>query len=364
MNRKKIILLALAFTVLNIVAVLDAKVYSQVQVRIIPETPVVGEPAELRLISNVGVVEVKELPIVPGLAWESHQPRQITQTSVTRRQAIFSTVFTFTMNKEGSVKIPAIRVKLANQIQKIGPITVKAEKQKLLDSKGKSNDIDELLYLSAVFMGDSDQIFVGEEIPLEIRMYSVRGLPVNCSWPTIDVENIMLKDYGRINPDNSHFLQPVRRTVKLKNKTYNVDIFKTSIRPIAPGTLKGDIIIPCIIKVPRDNNQRRSRNSLEDIFNNDFFGSRYRNIKYKLTTTIPDWQFANQAKFLFFHRWESRTLTQHQAMQRYYHQHHPNQAIHSRVYVLPRPMQSSQKQLTPVFQQSATHLFRARQSVA
>ena len=284
--RVKIIIFALL--VFTCVMNLDARSTIPVQVRIIPTTPIVGEPAELRLVSNIAVVEVLELPIVPGLKWNSNRPQQITQTSVTRRQEIYSTVFTFTINKEGSVKIPAIKVKIGHQIQKIPALTVKAQKQKLIDSSGKSKDIDELLYISAVLMNETETIFVGEEIPLEIRMYSVRGLPVSCSWPTVDIDNIMLKDYGKLNPDNPNFLQPVRRTVKLNNKTFNVDVFKTSIRPIAPGLLTGDISIPCIIKVPRDNNQRRNRNSLADIFNNDFFGSRYRKIKYNLHATLKN----------------------------------------------------------------------------
>ena len=262
----------------------------EVIIKIEPQPLLVGEPAALRLVSIMGFVEVEKLPVIPGMKWQTQQPMQSKRTTIvnTQRTTTFNSVYNFTVNKEGDFTIPSLRVKVGHITKKLDPIKFKAYKQKLLDANGKASDLDELLYVSAVLLNERDYIYLGEEIPMEIRMYSVRGLPVSCSWPVIEAENIVLRDYGRtVNPDSPQFIPPVRRTLKLENQLFNVDIFKTAIRAISPGELKGKISIPCVIKIPNNNKPNpRSGDPFEDFFRDDFF-TRYRQIKYNLYSDIP-----------------------------------------------------------------------------
>lgn len=263
----------------------------EVIVKLDPQTVLVGEPTELRLVSILGFVEIQDLPIVPGLKWASQQPLQSKRTTVvnTKRATTFNSVYSFSVNKEGTITIPAMKVRIGHIVKKLKPIVFKAYKQKLVDANGNASDLDEVLYVSAMLLNERDYIYLGEEVPMEIRMYSVKGLPVSCVWPVISVENIVLRDFGKaVNPDSSHFIPPVRRTVKLENQLFNVDIFKTAFRAISPGELKGKITIPCIIKIPRNNQKRqRTGDPFEDFFRDDFFSS-YRKIQYKLVTDLPE----------------------------------------------------------------------------
>lgn len=261
----------------------------EVFAEISPQPVIVGEPAELYLKSISGFPAVGRLPVIPGLKWLSDQPMQSKRTTIvnTKRTTTFNTIYTFTVNREGTIQIPSMKLKIGHLVKQLNPIAFKAFKQKLVDRNGNAANIDELLYVSAILLNDRDYIYLGEEVPLEIRMYSVRGLPVTCSWPKLEVENIVLKDYGQLNPDSPHFIPPVRRTVKLEDQLYNVDIFKTALRAISPGSLKGKITIPCLISVPRSNTQRRSTSPFDDFFTDDPF-SPYRKIQYKLVTDIPE----------------------------------------------------------------------------
>lgn len=254
-----------------------------------PANVLLGEPAELRLISIMGFPEIQKLPVIPGLKWESQQPMQSKRTAIvnTKRATTFNSVYSFTVNKEGIFTIPAMKVRVGHITKKLDPIAFKAYKHKLLDSEGNSTDLDELLYVSAVLLTDKDYFYLGQDVPLEIRMYSIRGLPVEISWPKIIGDNIVLRNYGQLNQGSKNFLPPVRRTVKLENQLFNVDIFKTSIRVISPGELKGKITIPCVIKIPKTRKQKRSSDPFEDFFRDDFFGSQYRKIQYKLETNLP-----------------------------------------------------------------------------
>ena len=269
--------------------IIHASGYDDVYIQISPKSVVVGEPAELSLISPAGFPEIDKLPYVPGLTWSSTVPSRSTSTSIiqARRISTFSTRYQFTVSKEGTIKIPELKVKIGHLVKRVRAKEFKAYKRKVIDSTGKEIDLDSLLYSSALLKTDRDFIYVGEEIPLEIRMYSVNGLPITRSWPQIDMENVVMKDYSSVNPQSSYFQLPKLKTVKEKGETFDECIFKAALRPISPGTLSGKVIIPCLIKVPREGSRgRRGGNSLDDFFSDGFFGSRYQNLRYKLQADI------------------------------------------------------------------------------
>jgi len=265
--------------------------YNDVHYQIFPTNVVTGEAAVLYLTSAAGFPELDKMPLVAGLKWSDEPPKHSTSRRVinARRLSSFSTVYQFTINKEGSVTIPAIKVKIGHLVKSVGPIRIKASKRKVVDSTGRQIDIDKLIYATAILKTNKSSVYVGEEIPLEIRMFSVNGLPVSLSsWPLIDIESIVMKDYSSINPQSSYF-EPLQRTSVTQNgQIYNVNIFKAALRPIAPGSLVGKVVLPCIIKVPqeRSTSSRRQNDPLSEFFSNSFFGARYKEVQYKVNVDI------------------------------------------------------------------------------
>ncbi|MBN1865124.1 MAG: BatD family protein [Victivallales bacterium] len=258
-----------------------------IRIEISPTKVLLGEPAELKLISTIGFLGIVDLPVIPGLNWASGEPMQSKRTTIinTKRLDTFETVYTFTVSKEGEFTIPELEIDAGHVVRKSAPLTFTAYKQKLVTADGKATDLEELLYVSAVLLSPREEIFIGEEVDLELRMYSLRGLPVSCSWPAVEVDKIVLRNYGRLNPDAPNFLPPVRRTVKLEEQIYNVDIFKTAFRAISTGVPNGKITIPCVIKLPREPG-RRGGDPFDDI--RDSFFASYRTIKHNLVADMPE----------------------------------------------------------------------------
>ena len=260
--------------------------YDDVYTQVAPKVVVVGENAEFYLISAAGFPEVKELPSIPGLTWSKEGPSHSTSTRIikARRISTYRTIYQFTVSREGTFTIPEMKAQIGHLVKNIPPLQFEAYKRKVVDSTGKEISLDKLLYSSAMLMTNRDYIYVGEEVPLEIRMYSLNGLNPQCYWPQLDIDNVVMKDYSSINPQAPNFQIPKRRTISQNNQVFNEDIFKTALRPIAPGTLSGKVTIPCLIKIPRSG--RQSRDSLDDFFASSFFESRYENIEYKLKADI------------------------------------------------------------------------------
>lgn len=265
--------------------------YDDVYPQVSPNPVITGESAALYLTSSAGFPEVDKMPAVPGVKWSDEPPNHSTSTRVinARRISAFSTVYQFTISLEGTVTIPAMKVKIGHTVKTLRPIKIQAYKRKLVDNTGKQIDIDKLLYASALLMTNKSSVYVGEEIPIEIRMYSINGLSITLAqWPQIDMENVVMKDYSSINPQSSYFQPPISKKVKLNGQIYNANIFKAALRPIAPGNLSGKVVIPCLIKVPKERSgrSRRRSDSLSDFFENSFFESRYQEIKYQLQADI------------------------------------------------------------------------------
>jgi tetratricopeptide (TPR) repeat protein len=202
---------------------------------------------------------------------------------------VFDTTYTFTLEKEGNVTIPAMTVHLGNLKGQTNPITVKAFKRRLMDGSGKTIPLDDLLFATASLAPGKEKIYVGEEVPLEIRMYSIKGLDASPSaWPVLNLENIITRDYSSVNPDSPHFLpSPRKNEVDVQERAFNVVTFKCRIRAISPGALSGTVNIPCVIRIPTDSrSRRRTGDPFDDFFSGGLFTSRYKNAKYNLTAQV------------------------------------------------------------------------------
>jgi tetratricopeptide (TPR) repeat protein len=179
-------------------------------------------------------------------------------------------------------------VRLGHLTIKSDPLSFKVVKRKLIDASGNKIPIDDILYSSAMLLTKNKNVYVGQEIPFEVRVYSLQGLQISYAWPQLDAENIVMKDFSQVNPDSSYFRKSAVRTVKLRNQLYNVRIFRGALRPISPGVLSGKIVVPCVIKVQSTRRRSRSGDPFDDLFNGGIFDSGYRSIQYKLVSKFDD----------------------------------------------------------------------------
>jgi len=262
-----------------------------VQLDVSPRPVIVGEAAELHIISTVGFADLERKPEARGLVWNDSPPMTVKRTSIVnaRRVTVFDTTYSFTVNREGTITIPSMTIHVGNIDKRTTPFSFKTFKRKLVDGSGKTIPLDNLLFATTSMASNRKQIYVGEEVPLEIRLYSIKGLDVSPSaWPALNIENTVTRDYSAVNPDSPHFFpSAVQRTIKVKGKTFNVTTFKCRIRAISPGTLKGSVSLPCVIKIPVDNSaRRRTGDPFDDFFAGGLFTARYRNARYKLTAEL------------------------------------------------------------------------------
>jgi len=224
----------------------------EVYPKVIPEPVIVGKDAEFRLVSLAGHAEIIDFPEIPGIKWAKTPPMTSREVNLSTREGIFKTIYSFTATREGSYVIPAIKVKIGHLTKKTLPFKFQAFKQKLVDSKGNEYAIDDLLYISALLMNERDYVYVGEEIPIQVRLYSVNGLQL--TWQAdkieIDVENIVMKDYSSINPKLPYFFSSDKKQVKVKDQIFNAFILKGALRPISTGTLQGAITVPARMRLP------------------------------------------------------------------------------------------------------------------
>ena len=220
--------------------------------KVVPNPVIVGKDSELRLISIAGHAEILDFPTITGIKWAKTPPMTSLSSNMVTREKVFKTIYSFTVSKEGEYVIPGIKVKIGHLTKKTNPFKFKAYKQKMVDSQGNEYAIDDLLYISALLMTQRDYVYVGEEIPLQIRLYSVNGLQL--SWLAdrmeIDVENIVMKDYSNINPKLPYFSSSDKKQVKVKDQVFNAFILKSALRSISTGTLEGPITVPARMRLP------------------------------------------------------------------------------------------------------------------
>ncbi|MCK5843929.1 MAG: BatD family protein, partial [Victivallales bacterium] len=264
--------------------------YEDVYLKIAPTPVIVGEAAELQLVSTTAFPALNKIPSVRNLNWSKEPPHRSQQTSIynARRVTIFKTIYNFTVAAECVISLPAMNVKLGHLTRKTDPMKFSATKRKLVDASGNKIPIDDILYSSAMLLAKGKDVYVGQEVPFEVRVYSLQGLRMSCAWPQVDAENIVMKDYSSVNPDSSYFMRPASRTVKLKGQLYSVRLFRGALRPISPGYLAGEVIVPCVIKVQSSRRKSRSGDPFDDLFNGGMFDSGYRNIQYKLVAKFDD----------------------------------------------------------------------------
>ena len=263
-NLLSIILLLLTISVVNA---------GDIKVSVQPNPVIAGEPAQFVMTVGGGNIPTGQpaFPLMNNIQWLNGSSRQSYQIN----GSITSTVaYSFIATETGSYKIPAFKVNIAGSSKSTSPVSFKvigAETVKTTAADGVKRPLKDMLFAKAVILSEGRDFYVGEEVPIEIRLYLMRGLNANpTAWPKFNVENIIFRNYKN-NQQDKRFAQPLQSSENINGRIFNVLKFRTAFRAIVAGKMSLTARIKCEVQVP-DQRRRRSRSWFDD----DFFGRRSR----------------------------------------------------------------------------------------
>lgn len=268
---------------------------SDLKVSLSPESPGVGETVELALSSGTGYPEITQLPQVEGITWMRGERKSMQSRIInTKKEVTAHTVYSFKVSKEGKITIPPIKVQLADKKVVTEPLEmqVTANRFAVSDNKGNSKNVElkDMLFCKAALLTDRKDFYVGEEIPIEIRLYKVQGVNAVFDYPVIEAENVIFKDYGKENRENNKFAPPRRLAERLSGQAFEVYCFRADLKPISQGKININVKEDCVIRIPAKGNEQRRQSS---IFDDDFFESftgraNYKEIAHPVAAEIKD----------------------------------------------------------------------------
>jgi len=257
----------------------------------------VGEPVRLQLISSEDYPEVIEFPGAEGISWRQGVSKSM-QTSIVnfKRTSAYIAIYEFVPEKEGELKIPALKIQCGKKKTLTDPVTFKAMSRKYTVSSNdgktekKNAGLNEILFAKCSLLTDRKSIYIGEEVSFEIKVYGVRGLDFDIrSWPAIGMENVAFHDFSSTNPQNGHFASAQTSNEKVNGQIFNVYTFRSAFRPIAAGKLSGKIDISCVVKIPNDSRRSsRSSDPFEDMFVSPF--ANYKSVEQNLSCRFPEFE--------------------------------------------------------------------------
>jgi tetratricopeptide (TPR) repeat protein len=273
---------------------------ADINMTVSPQPLMVGEPAQIELSSPEAYPEITDFPRSPEISWRQGASKSM-QTNIInfKTSTKYSVRYTFVPQKEGDLIIPGIDILLGKKKTITDPIRVKVLSRKYPvnsapDKPGsgskESAKLEELLFIKCVPLTDRESIYLGEEIYMDIKIYSASGLNFEPSWPEINIENAAFRDFSSVNDKNSRF-EPFRESLeKIKGHNFKVLIFRTALRPIAAGTLSGKVLERCNVVIPNDSRGASPRKDpFDDFFADGFMSpfSNYRKVEQTLTCDVP-----------------------------------------------------------------------------
>ena len=288
MIRKKI--LAAALALLAGVSAWAAEITAQIT----SGTVYSGLPAEFSITNAGSSMPRAELPRIPGLRWIAQSSSQRMQNINGRASYVATAVYTFVAEKPGDYTIPALKVHAGKETHTTKPVSFKVTEPRITSSRrtagGKTEaeevTLDKLLFSEISVPDGARTFYMGEEIPVEVKIYQARNLRCQLSWPEIAADaksQILFHDFRTLNPDNPKFEPLQRGTTEIDGRAFNVFLFKTAIRPISFGhlTLTAETVAGI-----ETQNRRRSASPFDDFFDDPFFGGS-RTVRHTLRAALP-----------------------------------------------------------------------------
>ncbi|MCP3967800.1 MAG: tetratricopeptide repeat protein [Lentisphaerae bacterium] len=255
-----------------------------------PEKPMVGETVSLNISAKSrSFPSLLKKPSVPGLRWLSGSGKS---SSIINGAATSETTYYFMPERKGTIKIPQLSVLVGTKVHKTKPIFIRAasggEREINDASSNQKSPLKDLVFIKMQLLTEGKTFFVGEEIPVEIKLYYLAGLNVGLrSWPIFNLDKIIFRDYGKLNQENSRFAPPTKDLISIKGRRFIVIRFKTAFRPIATGKLDPSVNIPVEVRIPQRRNYNRAPSLLDDDFMKGF-GRNYRTVPFEAKGKLPE----------------------------------------------------------------------------
>jgi len=270
-----------------------------VAVSVQPQPVMVGESAVLQMVSSQGIPDIDQMPEIKGLIWLG-PPSQNSQIQMINFQTTktFILSYRFRIEKAGEYRIPSIKAKLKNKKVLLPATVIKAVERKFVvknkaGEKGQEKTLDSLLFLKTQVLSNRESFYVGEEIPLEIRIYSSQKIRAEVPYfPSIEVSddlNVIFRDYSSINEHSNIVTLYQQMEDRIGGEAFHVIFCRAKFRAISAGRLAGKVKVKVRIVVPRSR-QSRNRRDPFSFFEDDFFGgafSRFEKFEKGLSADLP-----------------------------------------------------------------------------
>ena len=243
------------------------------KVGISTKRPLVGEVVTISLTAN-STPKLANMPKIKNAVWLPQY--RSSSTSFINGVGRYTINYAFRVEAKGKIKIPELEVQINGKITKIAPFEIVASTagdKKIDNGDGEDVKLKDIIFGRVEILNLSKEFYVGEEISLEIDLLSWQRVRVQpTSYPKINLDKVVFRDYSRQNRENSRFNIKERSIVSLNQKRFIKQPFETAFRTLSAGTFKTDIKIDTAISLPT---QRRN-----------FFGNTvYKQTPY--TVSIP-----------------------------------------------------------------------------
>lgn len=282
---KKLIAVTILSVILPLVRLAAA---SDVELSVVPNPVRVGEEAYLVIRSGDGSRNTpRRLPKVDGLSWQ-RGIRQQSQVRIIngRRSSVFEAYVPFIVTRPGSYTIPGMHLTHSNDRtatvrfeavepryeNRIGGSSRTAAAS--ADNKEAGLTAEQIMFMELEIPGKRDFYYLGEEIPLEVNIYILRGVRPQLSWPQIvfgEKGGAVFRDHSKINPENPQFAGATQREVERNGRSYLLCSFRTAIRPISAGKLELTVKENAAINIPDNRRSHRDDPFFDDFFEDTFF---------------------------------------------------------------------------------------------
>ncbi len=215
----------------------------EVEVRIFPLRPTVGEPVHVTIGTPDKLDYNVRLPALSGAHWLRDALSEGQQ--VFNDRASYTRTFTLVPEKAGTLEIPGFEVSAGGKTGRVPPrrITVAAPSARRSNASGEEGGIP----LSEAVTGrlktasGRDEFFIGEEIPLDLDLFVLASVAEQVrveAYPQLTgLDRAVFSDYSAVNPEQRRFDRVRRFQVERDGKSYVVYRFRTGFRALRAGTL-------------------------------------------------------------------------------------------------------------------------------
>lgn len=297
--RKKSIIYALLLTaaaVLFFVSDSFAAVTDGISISISPKTVTVGANAELTITSENGSLPtIADIPEIKNLRWRGTSTKNSTTVNGTKTKSVSMITYSFVVTSPGTYTIPPMTVTAGKAKIKTEEIVFNAVEAKLKSEGGTNGGngnedgvaLKDVIFSKCEIMSSRKKFYVGEEIPLEIRVYQRNGIQMQLGYPVIGFgqkANIVFRDFKAQNEENPEFDQVTKTTENIDGKAFTVYIFRTAFRSVSTGTvsIKTETAVRVILQ---DNSRRGGSFFDDDSFFNPFASQR--SIRENIVSECP-----------------------------------------------------------------------------